>query len=119
MHGTTEWTSASAYVKKLPADGTELPWLSTVWSNSDSTNSAENLNALGDWEVDAATIGVFNTHATAVIDKTNVGWSDASAIYPAATATDASISASITNTGGGLADTLNDDSAAGTGWVAA
>ena len=50
--------------------------------------------------------------------KTNVGWSDASAIYPAATATDASISASITNTGPGLADTFNDDSHATTGWVA-
>ena len=74
---------------------------------------------MGDWEVDASSLGVFNTHGTAVIAKTNVGWSDASAIYPAATATDATISASITDTGAGLADTFNDDSAAVTGWVAA
>ena len=119
MHGTTEWNSATAYVKKLAADGTSLPWVSTVWSNSDSTNSAANLNDMGDWEVDASSLGVFNTHGTAVIAKTNVGWSDASAIYPAATATDATISASITDTGAGLADTFNDDSAAVTGWVAA
>ena len=95
MHGTTEWTSASAYVKKLAADGTSLPW-ADLWSNSDSTNDAENLNDMGDWEVDASSLGDFNTHATPSVDKTNVGWSDASAIYPAATATDAAIAASIT-----------------------
>ena len=96
MHGTTEWTSASAYVKKLAADGTSLPWVSTLWANDDSTNDAENLNDMGDWEVDASSLGVFNTHGTPSVAKTNVGWSDASAIYPAATATDAAIAASIT-----------------------
>ena len=98
-----------------------MPWAATLWGNAAATNDAENLNALGDWEVDASSLGAFNTHGdtAAVITKTAVGWSDASAIYPAATVTDATISASITNTGGGLADTLNDDSHATTGWIAA
>ena len=122
MHGTVEWTSTTKYVDKALADANSLPFAATNWANSDASDSTEYLNDMGDWEVDASSLGVFNTHGTttgvaAVVAKTAVGWSDASAIYPAATVTDATISASITDTGAGLTDTFNDDSHGTSGWA--
>ena len=110
MHGAVEF-SGDNWVTKLAAEGTSTP-AADVWSNAPATNDGENLNSLGDWEIDAATIGVFNAHGSPLLVKTATGWSSGSTIYPADTATNASIEATVTGT---LTDTLNDDTHGTTG----
>ena len=109
MYGTKEWNSGSAWVVKGAAAAANHPADVSLWTNNVATNSAANLNEDGDWEVDATSLGEFNTHATPKIAKSTTSWSDATTIYPGATATDVTIAASITDPGSGLADTLNDD----------
>ena len=115
MYGTKEWHTTDNWVLKGPAAAANYPAVNTLWANDLTTNDAENLNEDGDWEVDAASLGAFNTHGTPAVTKSTTSWSDATAIYPGATATDVSIAASITDTGANLADTLNDDLHASTG----
>ena len=109
MYGTKEWHTADAWVLKGVAAAVNHPAVNTLWANALATDDAENLNEDGDWEVDASSLGAFNTHGTPAVTKSTTSWSDATAIYPGATATDVSIAASITDSVCGLTDTLNDD----------
>ena len=106
LYGTKEWHTTDNWVVKGAAAGVNHPAADILWANDLATNDAENLNEDGDWEVDAASLGEFNTHGTVAVAKSTTSWSDATTIYPGATATDVTIAASVTGT---LTDTLNDD----------